>query len=267
MPILHLVVLAMVQGITEFLPISSSGHLILVPVLAGWPDQGLILDVAVHVGTLGAVMAYFWRDMLGLLVGLLKLLRGRVDPYGRMVGLLIIATLPVIGAGFLVNEVMGDSLRSIEVIGWTTLVFGIVLWGTDRVGMTVRRTEHLGVFDALAMGLAQILALVPGTSRSGITMSAARLLGMERSEAARFSMLMSIPTILGAGVLKGYDLYKAGDAQLTVDAMVGALLAFVSALIAIWALMAWLRRATFTPFVLYRIVLGAFLLALAYGFI
>ncbi|MCB2100589.1 MAG: undecaprenyl-diphosphate phosphatase, partial [Rhodobacterales bacterium] len=168
---------------------------------------------------------------------------------------------------FLVNEVMGDSLRSIEVIGWTTLVFGIVLWLTDRVGMTVRRSEHLGVFDALVLGLAQILALVPGTSRSGITMSAARLLGMERSEAARFSMLMSIPTILGAGVLKGYDLYKAGNAQLTADAIVGALLAFVSALIAIWLLMAWLRHATFTPFVLYRVFLGAFLLALAYGFI
>lgn len=267
MPILHLAVLAMVQGITEFLPISSSGHLILVPVLAGWPDQGLILDVAVHVGTLGAVMAYFWRDMLGLLLGGLKLFAGRVDPYGRMIGLLIIATLPVIGAGFLVNEYLGDSLRSIEIIGWTTLVFGIVLWLADRMGMTLRRSEHLGVFDAIMLGLAQVLALIPGTSRSGITMSAARMLGMERSEAARFSMLMSVPTILGAGVLKGYDLIEAGNAQLTADAMIGAILAFVSALIAIWALMAWLRRSTFTPFVLYRVALGGFLLALAYGFV
>jgi undecaprenyl-diphosphatase len=268
LPVLHIVVLAIVQGITEFLPISSSGHLVLIPVFADWPDQGLIIDVAVHVGTLGAVCLYFWRDMLGMTAGLLAVTRGRRDPYARLFGLLVLATLPVIAAGYLMERYgMMDGLRSIEIIAWTTFGFGIVLYITDQVGMTVRRVEHIGIVDAIIIGLSQVLALVPGTSRSGITMSAARMLGMERSEAARFSMLLSIPTIIGAGTLKGLQLYHSGDAQLTADAILAAGLAFGTALVAIFIMMAWLRRATFTPFVLYRIALGGGLLALSYGFI
>ena len=267
MPILHIVVLALVQGITEFLPISSSGHLVLVPALTGWVDQGLTIDVAVHVGTLFAVTIYFWRDVLGMIQGVLNLLRGRVDPHARMAGLIILATLPVIGAGYALNQYGMDGLRSVTVIGWATLGFGIVLYATDKLGMTLRRMEHLGISDAIIIGLAQVLALIPGTSRSGITMSAARLLGVERSDAARFSMLLSIPTIVGAGVLKGLELYQSGNAQLTSDAILAAALAFVSALIAIFLLMAWLKRSDFTPFVLYRIVLGVGLLAFAYGYI
>lgn len=267
LPILHIVVLALVQGITEFLPISSSGHLVLVPALTGWVDQGLTIDVAVHVGTLFAVTLYFWRDVLGMCRGVLNLMRGRVDPYAKMAGLIILATLPVIGAGYALNQYGVDGLRSVTVIGWATLGFGIVLYLTDKFGMTLRRMEHLGVSDVIIIGLAQVMALVPGTSRSGITMSAARLLGVERSDAARFSMLLSIPTIVGAGVLKGLELYQAGNAQLTSDALLAAALAFVSALIAIFLLMAWLKRADFTPFVLYRVVLGVGLLAFAYGYI
>ncbi|MHA1598029.1 MAG: undecaprenyl-diphosphate phosphatase [Alphaproteobacteria bacterium] len=268
MPVLHIVVLALVQGLTEFLPISSSGHLVLVPIFADWPDQGLLIDVAVHVGTLGAVCLYFWRDMLGMASGVMMALRGRSDPHARMFGLIVLATIPVIGAGYLLdrNGYM-DGLRSIEIIGWTTLGFGIVLYMTDQIGMTVKRIEHIGISDAVVIGMAQVLALVPGTSRSGITMSAARLLGMERSDAARFSMLLSIPTIIGAGTLKGLDLYQSGDVRLTADAVLAAGLAFATALIAIFLMMAWLRRATFTPFVVYRIVLGVGLLALSYGFI
>ena len=267
MPVLHIVVLALVQGITEFLPISSSGHLVLVPALTGWVDQGLTIDVAVHVGTLFAVTMYFWRDVLGMIQGVLNLLRGRVDAHARMAGLIILATLPVIGAGYALNQYGGDGLRSVTVIGWATLGFGIVLYATDKLGMTLRRMEHLGVSDVIIIGLAQVLALIPGTSRSGITMSAARLLGVERSDAARFSMLLSIPTIVGAGVLKGLELYQSGNAQLTSDAVLAAALAFVSALIAIFLLMAWLKRSDFTPFVLYRIVLGVGLLAFSYGYI
>lgn len=268
MPILHIVVLALVQGITEFLPISSSGHLALVPIFTDWPDQGLMIDVAVHVGTLGAVMLYFWRDMLGMAAGLLAITRGRRDAGARMFALIVLATLPVIAAGYLLdrNDLM-DGMRSIKIIGWTTLGFGILLYITDQVGMTVRRIEHMGIMDAVTIGLAQVLALVPGTSRSGITMSAARLLGMERSDAARFSMLLSIPTIIGAGTLKGLELYQSGDARLTADAILAAGLAFATALLAIFLMMAWLRRATFTPFVVYRIVLGGGLLALSYGVI
>ncbi len=256
----------MVQGITEFLPISSSAHLILVPVFTGWVDQGLIIDVALHVGTLGAVILYFWRDLWAMTLGLVRLVRGRRDSGARLIGYLILGTLPVLAAGFAFNRYVPGGLRDIRVIGWTTLGFGILLYIFDRVGMTVRRVEHMGVFDVLVIGFAQVLALVPGTSRSGITMSAARMLGFERPDAARFSLLLSIPTILGAGTLESIELWKRGDLGLTGDAVSAAGLAFVAALISIAVMMAWLKRATFTPFVVYRVALGGFLLAVSYGF-
>lgn len=267
MPFLHLVVLAVVQGITEFLPISSSGHLVLVPVFTGWQDQGLLLDVAVHVGTLGAVVLYLSSDLWGIVAGLFRVMRGRRDPRAILAVYLVLATIPVVIAGYLMNSYYPGGLRSILVIGWATLGFGIFLALTDWLGMTVRRMEHLRLSDALIIGVFQILALIPGTSRAGITMSAARLLGFERLDAARFSMLLSIPTIAGAGVLKGLELYEAGNARLTSDALMAGGMAFAAALVAILVMMAWLRRASFAPFVFYRIVLGCVLLAFAYGFI
>jgi len=264
-PLLHIAILALVQGITEFLPISSSGHLVLVPVLLDWPDQGLVIDVAVHVGILGAVMLYFWRDVALMIGGLGRLATGRLDGGGRLAAYVIVVTIPVIIAGFALNHFVPGGIRSIEVIAWTTLGFGILLYLADRMGMTLRRMDHMGFADAVIIGVAQVLALIPGTSRSGITMTAARGLGFERPDAARFSMLLSMPAILGAGVLKGVELYQSGDATLTVSALIAAGLALISALIAIWAMMAWLRRSTFTPFVVYRVLLGAFLLDVAYG--
>jgi undecaprenyl-diphosphatase len=267
MPVLHVVVLALVQGITEFLPVSSSGHLALVPFYTGWPDQGLIIDVAVHVGTLGAVVLYFWRDIIAMLRGLLMVARGRIDPYAKLSGLIMLATVPVFAAGYGLNYYGTDGLRSLNVIAWTTLVFGIVLWIADKVGMTLRRVEHMGISDAAIIGFAQVLALVPGTSRSGITITAARILGMERGDAARFSMLLSIPAIIGAGTLAGLDLYQARDVHLTGYAILAAGLSFVTALMAISFLMAWLRRSSLAPFAAYRIILGGGLLGLSYGYL
>ncbi len=267
MPLLHLVVLSVVQGITEFLPVSSSGHLVLVPIFAGWQDQGLLIDVAVHVGTLGAVLLYLSRDIGGILAGLMRVSRGRRDPRARMAAYIIVGTIPVIVAGYMFNHYYPQGLRSLMVIGWTTLGFGIFLALTDWLGMTVRRMEHVGFSDAIIIGLFQILALIPGTSRSGITMSAARLLGFERQDAARFSMLLSIPAIAGAGVLKGLELYQSGDAVLTSAAFMAAGMAFAAALVAIMIMMAWLRRASFAPFVFYRVALGCVLLAIAYGYV
>ncbi|GAB6052711.1 undecaprenyl-diphosphate phosphatase [Magnetospira thiophila] len=265
MTLLQLIVIALVQGITEFLPISSSGHLILVPVVTGWPDQGLMMDVSVHMGTLLAVMLYFWRDVWAMIVGLGGLLVGRMDAGARLALLVVVATIPVIVAGFLAKDFVETQLRSIEVIGWATLGFGIVIYIADKMGMTMRKLEHLGWSDSVIIGLSQCLALIPGTSRSGITMAAARALGMERPDAARFSMLISLPTILGAGVLEGKDLIESGNAQLSLDVLLAVGFTFGSALLAIWGLMAWLQRATFTPFVIYRILLGVVLLAVAYG--
>jgi len=265
LPLLHIAVLAAVQGITEFLPISSSGHLILVPAVAGWPDQGVTIDIAVHVGTLGAVMAYLWRDIWEILLGFRQLARKRLSPGMGLFGIIVVGTIPVVIAGYLLHETRGGPPRSVEIIAWTTLGFGILLFVVDRLFMTVRRVEHMGAFHALVIGLFQVLALIPGTSRSGITMTAGRMLGYERAESARFSMLLSIPTIMGAGVLAGLDLYEAGDVALNRDAVLAAGLAFVFAFFAIAAMMSWLRRATFTPFVIYRVILGAALLCWIYG--
>jgi undecaprenyl-diphosphatase len=266
-PLLHLMVLAIVQGVTEFLPVSSSAHLVLVPKFLDMPDQGLLLDVAVHVGTLGAVLLYLWRDVGFMLGGISRFFRSRPAPGARLFGLLVISTIPVVGAGYALNHYYPEGIRSIEVIAWATLGFGILLWITDKVGMTLRRIEHLSVGDVLFIGIAQCLALIPGTSRSGICMTAARVLGMERSDAARFAMLLSIPTIVGAGSLKGYELYKTGDVALTSDVFVAASMSFGIALIAIALMMAWLKRASFTPFAIYRILLGGALLGYAYNWI
>ncbi len=179
MPLFHIVILALVQGVTEFLPISSSAHLVLAPWFLGWQDQGLIVDVAVHVGTLGAVMAYLWRDVIDMLNGLWGLVQGKgIDAGVRLAFYLVLGTLPVVIAGYAMNKVVPGGIRSIEVIGWATLGFGVLLWGMDRYSVTVRTMEHLKLSDVVLIGLSQCLALIPGTSRSGITMTTGRFLGM-----------------------------------------------------------------------------------------
>ena len=266
MSVLQIVVLAIVQGVTEFLPISSQAHLELVPVVSGWPDQGLLMDVAVHVGTLGAVILYFWRDLFGIMGGLIRLLQGRNDPGAILAWYLIVGTLPVIGAGYVMNTYYPNAFRSVEVIGWATFGFGILLYISDKVGMTVRRVEHLKFVDALFIGCAQALALIPGTSRSGITMTAARMLGYERGDAARFSMLMSVPVIIAAGAVAGYRISTDGASISLVQAAIAAGLSCATALIAIAGLMALIRRIGFGPFALYRIGLGVALLVWLYAF-
>ena len=265
MSLLEIVVLALVQGITEFLPISSSAHLVLVPALLGWSDQGVAFDIAVHVGTLAAVLIYFRRDVAALVMGALALLAGRVTPAGRLAVWLVLASIPVVVAGLALHAAGPEMLRSVEVLAWATLGFGLVLYAADRYCPAGRQVDDLGWTGALWIGLAQVLALIPGTSRSGITMTAGRALGLNRQEAARFSLLLSIPTILGAGVLATKDLVDAGDVTLGLDAVLGAALSFVFALAAIAAMMAWLRRASFTPFVVYRVALGIGLLIWIYA--
>lgn len=261
----HLVLLALIQGITEFLPISSSGHLALVPLLTPLPDQGLALDVAVHVGTLLAVMLYVRREVFGLARGVTRLSRGMSDPEARMVLLLGGATVPVVVAGLLIHDVVDVMLRNLAVIGWTTLLFGILLGVADKLRPAQRTLESLRRKDALVIGFMQALALIPGTSRSGITMTAGRLLGFTREDAARFALLLSIPTIAGAGVLAGRDLMQSGDSVLTTDALLAGGLSCLVALAAIHGMMTWLKRASFMPFVVYRVGLGVVLLVLAYG--
>jgi undecaprenyl-diphosphatase len=269
LPLLHITILALVQGITEFLPISSSGHLVLVweafdrlglQIAEQVPSDRLILDIAVHVGTLFAVCLYFWREVAEMALGLAKLAIGRWTPGARLALYVIASTVPLVIAGFLLKDTISEVLRDVRIIAWTTIGFGILLFVGDRVGMTLRRIEHMTLGSAVAIGLAQVLALVPGTSRSGITMTAARFLGFERQEAARFSLLMAIPAIIGAGTLAGLDVYRAGDLSLGIDAVIAAVISFFFALVAIAVMIRWLRRASFTPFVVYRLLLGGALL-------
>ncbi len=265
MTLLQLAVIAVLQGLTEFLPISSSGHLRLVPLLTGWPDQGLTIDIAVHVGTLFAVIAYLWRDVLSMLAGLIRIRSGMAHPGVRLIVYLGVATVPVVAAGYAVTEFLGAGWRnSLAVIAWATFGFGLLLHLSDRIGLTLLRVEHLRLSSAFAIGLAQVLALIPGASRAGVTIMAARVLGFERREAARLSMLMSIPTIAAAGAFASRELIESGDIALQANAVLAAGIAFVTALIAIVAMMGWLRRAAFTPFVIYRLLLGAVLLGIVY---
>lgn len=274
MPLLHVIVLAIVQGITEFLPISSSGHLVLV--WAGLDAQGLAtpgqtmedrlaLDIAVHVGTLFAVCLYFWREILSMLLGLGSVARGRPDEGGMLAIYIAVATLPLIIIGFAFKDLITLHLRNVEFVAWATICFGLLLHLSDQIGTQQRRLEQMTWGKAAFIGIGQVLALVPGTSRSGITMTMARFLGFERSEAARFSLLLAIPAILGPGLLIGMELYQAGQVALGIDAAIAAALAFVFGYATIILLIGWLRRASFTPFVVYRLLLGFALLYWVYA--
>ena len=267
MPLFHLILVAIVQGITEFLPISSSGHLILLPALTGMEDQGQVIDVAVHVGTLGAVMLYFRAETARLFRGLPLVLRGRIESRdARLTLCLIVSTIPVVIAGLvLVITGLNDALRSVVVIGWTTLGFGLVLYWADRTGGEAKTADAWSLKDAAVMGLWQVLALIPGTSRSGITISGARNLGYERSDAARLAMLMSIPTILMAGTLTGAQAVSEMNGAVLRDAGIAAVFAFFAALAALVLMMRLLRSVSFTPYVVYRVCLGVALLAYAYA--
>ncbi|MBO9464349.1 undecaprenyl-diphosphate phosphatase [Tropicibacter sp. R15_0] len=263
----YLLILALIQGITEFLPISSSGHLILASQLSGQPDQGLAIDVAVHVGTLLAVILYFWQDCKSVLTGLPRLLTGRIDtPGSRLAFLLVIATIPVVIAGLILKLTgLSDMMRSTAVIGWSMLGFGLVLYWADQTSAADKVETDWSLRDAITMGLWQALALIPGTSRSGITITGALKLGYARHDAAKLSMLMSIPTIIASGTLLGLDLASSANAQLARDGAIAAAMAFVSALAALAIMMRLLRSVSFTPYVIYRVIFGALLLYIAYS--
>lgn len=266
MTLLHLLLLALIQGVTEFLPISSSAHLILLPQLTGTADQGQAIDVSLHVGTLLAVMIYFWRDVWQGTIGLGHTLTGRfTTPQARLFLLLCLATIPVVVFG-LALKLTGwdDAMRSITVIGWAMLGFGIVLYWTDQKGAQVKTGDGWSVRDALIMGFWQAVALIPGTSRSGACITGARVLGYERTEAARLSMLMSIPTIIASGTLTALKMAETNDPNLIRDGAIAAGLSFVAALFALTIMMRLLRSVSFTPYVIYRVVLGLVLLGIAY---
>lgn len=250
----------MVQGITEFLPISSSAHLILLPQLMHWEDQGLEIDVAVHLGTLLAVMLYFYKDVFGIVIGFFDLCRNKQTSGRKLFINLVIATLPVVLIGVLVKDFVENDLRSAAIIAATSIIFGIVLFIADRKKQNAHKEiDTMSLKDAVWIGLWQAIALIPGVSRSGITMTAALFLGYSRTDSAKFSLLLSIPTILAASLLIIYDMIHTADAAKASEAVLAGITSFGIAYVVIWGMMAWLKKFSFTPFVVYRIMLGIFL--------
>lgn len=278
MPILHAIVLGLVQGLSEFLPISSSGHLLLVPWLFGWNDfEGAngesvkkTFDVALHLGTFVAVLGYFRHDVITYIREGTKLVFSRQKPTtveGRLAWFFVLATLPAAAIGALFEDVIDDALGTPTIIAISLIVFGVLLGWADRV-VGKRELEEFKAPDALKVGIAQALALNPGTSRSGITITAARAIGFDRDAAARISFVMSLPVIAGAVLVKGVGLFTGEvDSDLYIPMAVGIVTSGVSGLAAVWGTLRLIRTRSFMPFVVYRIAAGVFVLTLiATGF-
>lgn len=265
MDFLQILILALVQGVTEFLPVSSSAHLILVPILTGWEDQGLAFDVAVHVGTLTAVVLYFRREIGKMTVSWLGSVTGRgMDADAKLAWAVLLGTIPVGLCGLLFKDLIEEHLRHPYVLASTTLLFALLLWWADAKTRGERSEYSIGWLDILFIGLAQALALIPGTSRSGATMTAALFLGLSRQAAARFSFLLSIPVIVLAGGLSTLDYLETASIDDMQPLMLGALLSGVSAYFCIHYFLKLLEKIGMLPFVIYRIVLAVFLFVMFY---
>nr|WP_298898721.1 undecaprenyl-diphosphate phosphatase [uncultured Altererythrobacter sp.] len=284
MTLFQQLLIAIVQGITEFLPISSSGHLILIPYLTDLPDQGPLIDVAVHVGSLLAIIVYFFKDVVVLARGgFASVGIGASAPNApaerRLFWWIVIGTIPAVLFGlsikmgafnglaenvFGIEIVDGDlmnSIRFVDLIAVNLILYGVLLGIADKVGKEVKVFEDMSWRDGLIVGLAQALAIIPGTSRSGVTMTAARFLGYQRVEAARFSFLLSIPAVAGAGVLIVPEIFEAGT-NLAWDALWAGIFTFIAAFATMAFLMNFLKKASMMVFVVYRVILGAALLAI-----
>lgn len=268
---LQTLILSIVQGITEFLPISSSAHLIVLSKLPNWIDQSLGSNVAYHAGTLLAVLLYFWRDFVELCIGGIEIVLLRHNQRTQYTAKIILATLPIVFVGFYFKDnikqlVLFDD--TIMLIGFTSIIFGLLLWLIDKITPDEGYITELSYMGALLLGFLQILALIPGVSRSGICMTAARMFGLKRTESAKISLIMGMPVLLGAVVLMGLDWYKITQQQQTtffdidfdINAIYGMVISFVVASMVIHFMMVWFRHFSMSVFAIYRILLGIVLL-------
>lgn len=258
---IQVVVLAIVQGLTEFLPISSSGHLVLVPSFFGWTDQGLAFDVAVHFGSLLAVCAYFRDDIAALIVGGLRVATFKLDtPGSRMALGIALGTIPAAVAGLLAAGWIEANLRSPSVIVFTLAGYGVLMLVADRIGKSQRNIADVTLRDAFLIGCAQALALIPGTSRSGVTITAGRFLGFARQDAARFSFLLSVPVIFLASGFESINLLTSGEVVPWVQFGVGIAVSAVVAYLSIEFFMRFVTRIGLLPFAVYRLLLAGLIL-------
>jgi undecaprenyl-diphosphatase len=262
MEFLQILILSLIQGFTEFLPISSSAHLILAPHLFGYQDQGLDFDISLHLGSLLAVIIYFRADITRMLTDLLRSFgpNGRPTRDANLAWMIIIATVPIVIIGGAFKGLVGTDLRSTLVIALATIFFGLLLYWYDLKGRRNRDEYSIAWKDALIIGLFQALAIIPGTSRSGITMTAALMLGLTRQAAARFSFLLAIPTILMSGALVILELIQSNTEVQWGDLLIGATLSFISAYLCIFFFLKLIERMGMLPFVVYRLLLGGVLL-------
>jgi undecaprenyl-diphosphatase len=288
MSVVHAIVLGIVQGLTEFLPISSSGHLILIPWLFDWEEPGLAFDAALHLGTLAAVYAYFWRDLLNMVLAIPEalrkagtLLRSRPDPSApqttksaRLAWLLVIGSIPGGIAGLLLQNKIDDFFhghmhrdRSIVLISIMLIAFGLLLWYADKIARHRREIDELGPMDAIIVGLAQMLALFPGVSRSGSTLTAGLWRDLKRADAARFSFLLGVPLVTLAALKGLYDLVSTGAGPITgAEIAAGIIASAISGFAAIWVLLRFLQRSNTLVFTIYRVLAGvAFILVVLFG--
>ncbi len=267
MSVWHAIVLGIVQGLTEFLPISSSAHLILVPWLAGWPEPGLEFDVALHLGTLTAVLIYFWRDLILLTVSFFKGIASRKpfdDDYSRISWIIIVGSIPAAIVGYTLNDTIDNYFHqgtgggtAIALIAFLLIALGAVLFLAERLARHIRPMESLGWRDGLIIGCAQALALLPGVSRSGSTITAGLMTGLKRDSAARFSFLLGIPAIVGAGVLETKDMVDTGlSSDQVVTFVTGGVTAAIIGYLAIAFLLTFLRTNSTLVFVTYRFAIG-----------
>ena len=262
------IILGLIQGLTEFLPISSSGHLAMIPLISSWPDQGLAFDCVVHWGTLTAVVWYFRTDLANMSIGFVETIRKRswsANRDGQMAWMIGLSTIPVGIAGLTLKNFVENELRSVETIAIASIVFGLLLLASDKMGKLKRDDSTWTLKDAMIVGVAQAVALIPGTSRSGITMTAALFLGYTREAAARFSFLLSIPVIFLAGSLKVKDWIEAPIQNTGLNELIiGFVISAISAYICIFYFLKFLNRIGMGPFVIYRVILGSILLWMAW---
>jgi undecaprenyl-diphosphatase len=265
MSIEQIIVLALIQGITEYLPISSSGHLILVPALTGWPDQGVLTDMVTNLGTLFATIIYFWRDVVAMFWGFIDVVKRRTTYNSSLLTNVIIGTIPIIIAGVLLKVTHLDHyIRSPMLVAINSIIFGLLLYAADAYGLFRNSVRDLTWKTALIIGVSQMFSLSPGTSRSGVTMTAGRALGFVRPEAARFSFLLSIPANAAASIFVIGNALKSGE-HLSGQVMLTGVLTFFVGLGTITLLMRWVRNTSFLPFVVYRVILGGALLGMIYS--
>jgi len=264
MSIVYIIFLSIVQGLTEFLPVSSSGHLVVFPKVFGIEDQGILIDLAVHVGTLFAVLVYYFKDVFLMAKSLITWNKTNLDQERKMSIFIILATIPAIVGGGAFHYIFPEGIRDLRVVMFTLVFFAGFMILAERISLKNLDISKINLKTALIIGFAQILAFIPGTSRSGVTITTARFLGLNHEAAAKFSFLLSIPAVAGAGFIGLLEFLKSGNSEIGIEILVAIFASFISGLAAITVMMRFLKKIGLIPFAIYRIILALFLLAFVY---